>query len=178
MELMIHTIMCDVDIVTCERVYLVILIHWCSRAPCPRTPIPVLCMLLCNKVCSERLSTTTLYQMIVWCKFITMLALFARFCSLVLMWRCQLEPLRASIFLWGALAQFADSCVARAWESARGINKTPFTQRTMIASDTTTTWRAQRSKAPNKVDPQSQPNWMTTCLDWRHLKYMSSVDEI
>jgi hypothetical protein len=65
MELMIHILMGDVEIDTHDRNELVVLIHWCSQAPCPRTPIPVLCMLLANMVCSERLSTITLYHMIV-----------------------------------------------------------------------------------------------------------------
>lgn len=153
-----------------------ILINRCAQAPCPQTPIPMLCLLFMNKAFIEYLGTITLCQMIVWCKSNILLTLFPRFCALVLIWSCQLVLLRASLFPWGMLAPFGYSFATRACESARVIRQRQFTQLAVIGCGIRRKLATQHSNHRTKRLAQFQHSWTTTCREWWRLKYVSSVD--
>ena len=153
-----------------------ILINRCAQAPRPRAPIPMRYLFFMNKAFIEYLGTISLCHMIVWCKSNIWSTLFPRFCALVLIWRCQLVMLRASLFPWGMLAPFGDSFVTRACKSARVNVQRQFTQLAMIGCGIRRKLATQHSNHRTKSLAQFQRSWTTTCSEWWRLKYVSSVD--
>ena len=153
-----------------------ILINRCAQAPCPRTPIPMLCLIFMNKAFIEYLGTISLCHMIVRCKSNILSTLFPRFCALVLILKLPTRAVARKPVPVRHARSFGDSFATHACESARGIKQRQFTQLAVIGCGIRRKLATQNSNHRTRSLAQFQHSWTTTCREWWRLKHVSSVD--